>query len=202
MCKLIIDTSSEYCLLILAKQSSVLAHHFFLHENKLSCSLLPAISTLMQHSELTLKNLDSIAVGVGPGSYTGTRVGVTVAKSLAYGLNISVRGFCSLAAFLPNQEGEFISLLPAKSGNFYLLKGRRNHSSIQIEHADLASLEKTGALLSTVDFVTARRKEDIPKEYGVNRFIAFDLAPQNSIDALQDPPHFSFEKEVKLIYLH
>jgi len=59
---------------------------------------------------------DLIAVGTGPGSYTGIRVGVALAKALAYGWKIPIMGFCSLEAFAPRPV-----LVDARSGGFYAL---------------------------------------------------------------------------------
>jgi tRNA A37 threonylcarbamoyladenosine modification protein TsaB len=57
-----------------------------------------------------------IAVGIGPGSYTGIRVGAALAKTLAYGWNIPLLGFCSLKAFEPLPV-----LIDARMGGFYAL---------------------------------------------------------------------------------
>src|SRR5689334_20008608 len=105
MKRLIIDTSSEYCLLALCADSHLILHTLFLHSNRLAQTLLPELSTLLSNAKTSLKEIDHIAVGVGPGSYTGTRVGVTVARSLAYGLGARLGGFRSPIAFLPEQTG-------------------------------------------------------------------------------------------------
>src|SRR5689334_7224664 len=123
MKSLIIDTSSEYCLLAVIKEGRTLAHTLFLHDNRLSNTLLTEIATLLKNGSLTLQEIEEIAFGVGPGSYTGTRVGAIVARSLSYGLKLPIRGFCSLAAFLPPARGTFAAVLPAKSGLFFLLAG-------------------------------------------------------------------------------
>lgn len=59
-----------------------------------------------------------IAVGTGPGSYTGIRVGAALAKALAYGWKIPLLGFCSLHTFGPDPV-----LVDARSGGFYALIG-------------------------------------------------------------------------------
>src|ERR1700722_12351327 len=124
MKNLIIDTSSEYCMLGVAEGGALIKHTLFLHENCLSRSLLPEISTLLDKVELPLKSIAQIAVGTGPGSYTGTRVGVAVAKSLSFGLQIPVVGFCSLLAFLPVESGHFASLKKSKKTDaVFIVKG-------------------------------------------------------------------------------
>lgn len=114
---LIIDTSSEYCLLALAKDGSVVAQEIFPHKNNLSKTLLPSIQSLCPSP----KELTAIAIGIGPGSYTGTRVGTAVAKSIAYGLQIPLIPFCSAWAFIPEDAKDFAFVMPTRSGHFFIM---------------------------------------------------------------------------------
>lgn len=199
---LIIDTSSEYCILALAEGDCILEHALFLHENQLSQTLLPQIDELLQRAALPLKMIKRIAVGVGPGSYTGTRIGVAVARSLSYGLQIPLRGFCSLISFLPPLEGHFASVLAAKSGLFFLLKGQSIKKNITIETASLVSLDDLKNALQTADFITSRHREELPNDCLNPDFHPFHPNPQAIAQALQMPSTFPFEAETQLIYLH
>jgi tRNA threonylcarbamoyl adenosine modification protein YeaZ len=114
---LIIDTSSEYCLLGLAHEAELLSQNIFHHENNLSKTLLPCIQSLCPSP----KELTAIAIGIGPGSYTGTRLGAAVAKSLAYGLQIPLIPFCSAWAFIPEGLKEFAFAMPTRSGQFFIV---------------------------------------------------------------------------------
>lgn len=55
-------------------------------------AVLPTIEKLLKKSKLTLQDLHEIKVNTGPGSYTGIRVGLSVANALAYVLGITVNG--------------------------------------------------------------------------------------------------------------
>lgn len=66
---------------------------------------------------------DQIFVGKGPGSLTGVRVGMALAKALGFGWKIPVHTFCSLSIFSPLEEGAFAILVDAKMSRFHLLKG-------------------------------------------------------------------------------
>lgn len=55
--------------------------------------ILPVISELLKQNKLSLQNITAILVNVGPGSYTGTRIGITVANTLAWTLDIPVLGY-------------------------------------------------------------------------------------------------------------
>src|SRR5690606_31260140 len=61
-----------------------------------SLRLMPAIVQLMNDLNMKPNDLDKIVVANGPGSYTGVRIGVTTAKTLAWSLNIPVVGVSSL----------------------------------------------------------------------------------------------------------
>jgi len=198
--RLLIDTSSEYGILAISEESSLLAQRVFFHENGLARSLLAEITTLLQKTGHTLRDLTEIGVGVGPGSYTGTRVGVATARALSFALEIPLRGFCSLIAFLPDRLGHFGCILGAKSGLFYLLQGTKSIGNISIYGASLMTKEELYQAVSSVDFIVAKQGEELAqtdKEHAI-----FDPDPQNIAWALNAPATFSFEKEAQLIYLH
>lgn len=57
-----------------------------------SKDILLIIDSVLKKEKISLKNIAAILVNIGPGSYTGTRIGVTVANTLAWTLNIPVLG--------------------------------------------------------------------------------------------------------------
>jgi tRNA threonylcarbamoyladenosine biosynthesis protein TsaB len=61
-------------------------------------SLTPAMLELLRRAQLTWNQLDLVAVGVGPGSFTGLRVGLSSAKTLAWALSLPILGVCTLRA--------------------------------------------------------------------------------------------------------
>jgi len=85
-----------------------------------SITLMPAIDFLMESLDWTPKDLDRIVVAEGPGSYTGLRIAVATAKTLAHILNIELVGMSSLLALVPyQQEGLFVPLMDARRNNVY-----------------------------------------------------------------------------------
>lgn len=58
--------------------------------------ILPAVEFLMREADLSYRNLSAVAVGVGPGLFTGLRVGVATAKTMAQALSVPVIGVSSL----------------------------------------------------------------------------------------------------------
>lgn len=67
-------------------------------ERNHSVHLLPIIEQALQAAAVTADKIGGIAVGIGPGSYTGTRIAVTAAKTLAWAWNVPVTGVSSLHA--------------------------------------------------------------------------------------------------------
>ena len=57
-----------------------------------SQALLPAIVTILKKNKIKIQDISAIEVASGPGSFTGTRVGVSVANALGFALNIPVNG--------------------------------------------------------------------------------------------------------------
>ena len=68
---------------------------------------------------------DQIVVGVGPGSYTGVRVGMALATGLHLAREIPLVGVCSLCAYTPDHDGPFVSVVSAGPGGFYILEGEK-----------------------------------------------------------------------------
>ena len=61
---------------------------------------MPMIKEIFEENNLDIKDLDKVIVVNGPGSFTGIRIGLTIAKTLAYTLNIKINTISSLLAYL------------------------------------------------------------------------------------------------------
>ena len=96
MLTLAIDTSTSLLSLALVCGDKVLASYDEATKNNQSEILLSRIERMMADCQLKPSDLEQIAVAVGPGSYTGIRVGVAAAKSLGYALDIPVVAVSSL----------------------------------------------------------------------------------------------------------
>lgn len=93
-----LDTSTRSMTVSLWKQGLELAESHSIAERNHSIQLMPAIRDLLREYGFRPADLQAIAVGVGPGSYTGVRIGVTVAKTMAWSLGVPVVGVSSLQA--------------------------------------------------------------------------------------------------------
>lgn len=92
---LAIDTSFSIC--SVAVRSGDVVHSLSLSEVKQSNQLLTLIDEILRSLQMTVQHLTAIAVGCGPGSFTGIRVAVSVAQGLGYALNLPIIPVSSLA---------------------------------------------------------------------------------------------------------
>ena len=114
------DTSRKALYLAILEDKQVLAETTINIKKNHSITLMPAIDFLMASLDWTPKDLDRIVVAEGPGSYTGLRIAVATAKTLAHTLNIELVGMSSLLALVPRQqEGLLVPLMDARRNNVY-----------------------------------------------------------------------------------
>ncbi|MBC7805641.1 MAG: tRNA (adenosine(37)-N6)-threonylcarbamoyltransferase complex dimerization subunit type 1 TsaB [Akkermansiaceae bacterium] len=95
---LAIDTSSETCSIAVSDNTVCRAEYNFRHERRLIERLPGIVQSLLADTGSTLADIEAFAVGLGPGSFTGVRVGVTMAKVWAMTLDKPVVGVSSLDA--------------------------------------------------------------------------------------------------------
>jgi tRNA threonylcarbamoyladenosine biosynthesis protein TsaB len=133
---LILETSSEKGCMILADGENPIAVQALSSGPELSKRLGAETDALLKLHKF---KPDLIAIGTGPGSYTGIRVGAALAKALAYGWQIPLIGFCSLKGFSPPIEGAFAVLADAKMGGLYAVFGERIEGTISFEEPLLLS---------------------------------------------------------------
>ncbi|WP_436861236.1 tRNA (adenosine(37)-N6)-threonylcarbamoyltransferase complex dimerization subunit type 1 TsaB [Staphylococcus caeli] len=107
---LLMDTSNQPMSVALMKDNTVVAEINSNEKTNHSVQLMPAISKVLNESDIAKEDIDAIVVAQGPGSYTGLRIGVTVAKTLAYALDSQLYGVSSLKALAASikEEGSLI----------------------------------------------------------------------------------------------
>jgi len=116
---LALDTSTEYLSLAIAKGSDAFTFDVLAGQTH-SQIILPQIQALLGTAGLQLKDLQGIAFGAGPGSFTGVRIAAGVAQGLGFGSNLPVVGVCTLMA-LAEASGatKVIACLDARMGEVY-----------------------------------------------------------------------------------
>jgi len=104
MILLALDTATPVTAVALLKDDKVLGQEFRPAKNH-SVTLLPAVDRLMQANSIARGDLGAVLAGIGPGSFTGVRVGLTLAKTMAFALKIDLAGVSTLEALAYNGRG-------------------------------------------------------------------------------------------------
>ena len=86
----------------LFRGEKILADHTLNLPGTHSERLMPSIHNLLQEASMSIGDVQGIALALGPGSFTGLRIGVSTVKSLAYALRVPVAGVATLDALALN----------------------------------------------------------------------------------------------------
>ncbi len=151
---LAVDTSSAWCSVALLIDERIVQRHELLGSSA-SQHLLPWITDLLKTEGVALRDLDAIAVGIGPGAFTGVRLGVAVVQGLAFAANLPVAPVASLDAIAakalthPLIEAKATGLqhfsvaIDARMGEVYWA----NYSVMKAHHPDQLASSKLQAEL-------------------------------------------------------
>lgn len=117
---LALDTSTEYLSLALLLDGQPISREVLAGQTH-SQRILPLLRELLDEAQIELSELDGIAFGAGPGSFTGLRIGCGVAQGLAFGANLPVIGVSTLLALaegVPDTD-KVVACLDARMGEVY-----------------------------------------------------------------------------------
>jgi tRNA threonylcarbamoyladenosine biosynthesis protein TsaB len=116
---LAIDTATQVISLALHDGQNLLTEITWQTANNHTIQLAPAIHNLLRQAEASLDQLTVLAVSIGPGSYSGLRVGVALAKGMAAARNLPLVGLSTLdilAAAQPHYQGGLVVMVQAGRG--------------------------------------------------------------------------------------
>lgn len=118
---LAIDTSSKICSASILEDNNVIIEKHTDDEKTHSQNLMPLVDMLFKESGLALDDMDLLSCCLGPGSFTGIRIGIATIKAFADAKNIPTAGVTSLEslAYNINKTGLIASLIDAKNDNVY-----------------------------------------------------------------------------------
>jgi len=133
-----LETSSKNCSVAISDGEKMLCLCEENSENyKQSESLHTFVEWALEGAEITLKDLDAISLGKGPGSYTGLRIGAASAKGFCFGLNIPLIAINSLETMIEpfvNKDYDFIiPLIDARRMEVYTAVCDGNSGEMQTE---------------------------------------------------------------------
>jgi tRNA threonylcarbamoyladenosine biosynthesis protein TsaB len=131
---LALDTSTDHLTLAVLEGEKVLGHFHKKIDRNHSKLLVPEIGKLLKKTRLKIKDIDAFCIGVGPGSFTGLRIGVTVVKGLSYSLDkpiIAVPTFDAIAQNAKGFEGIICPVLDARKNKVYACLYRSDAKGIK-----------------------------------------------------------------------
>jgi tRNA threonylcarbamoyladenosine biosynthesis protein TsaB len=153
-----------------------------------SSTLIPALETLLQKREMTAQDLAAVAVSVGPGSFTGIRVGIATAEGLCMPSNLLAFGVSTLDGLAENLRagemlGEALCLVDAQRGECFVGHYRiENESFSEIEPPQILGFEKLGSILKEKAWVVGpgalKYEREIHENLGTQGMFAFNTLHQ------------------------
>ena len=128
MYSLFIDTHNELIKIILFKDGKILTDIEKMSNMQHSVYTMPMIEEILKENNIESSNLNEIIVVNGPGSFTGVRIGVTIAKTMAYLLNIPIKSIDTLKmqALLINKDKKIV-IENEKNGKYLGIFDKNNN---------------------------------------------------------------------------
>ena len=131
---LALETSTDICSVSIRKGADIFNFHESLPRQHTE-NLLSVITELLNESKLSFKDLDAIAVGVGPGSYTGIRLSCAVAQGIAFshnikGLILSSLELIAIEAFNKTGSSQIVGISEVNMEKVYIAESRLQDGDI------------------------------------------------------------------------
>lgn len=130
MYQLLLDSSNVYLSVGIGKDGKVIDKIYYEAWQRQSEMMVTEVDNILKRNNIAKEELDAVVVGIGPGSYTGVRIGVTIAKTIAYALKIKIYAKSSLS-LLKDEEKPTICLFNARSGRSYFAVYKGNETIVK-----------------------------------------------------------------------
>ena len=136
MYSLYIDTHDTEIVIGLYKDGNILDSRIKPSTRNHSDFTMPLIKEILDTNNIGVKDLNEILVVNGPGSFTGVRIGVTIAKTLAYTLNIPIKTITSLEMYACGKKDleQKLVIIRDVKGVFYGLFNKENEQIGELEY--------------------------------------------------------------------
>jgi tRNA threonylcarbamoyladenosine biosynthesis protein TsaB len=151
-----IETSTAVCSIGIASNTGLRAERSIVESHIHSEKLLTLIQALCDEQKITLSHLDGIAISIGPGSFTGLRIGLSSAKGLCYAKGIpliTVSTFEAIASGVLASHREFTRIaicVDAKQGEYYIGTYKCNTKQLdEIIPVYVGTLDSVAATVNT-----------------------------------------------------
>lgn len=119
MISLFLDSSNRDLTVAIGNEQKIVDMISYEAWQRQSELMIPELEKLLTRNNLTRKDIGDVSVTIGPGSYTGVRIALTIAKVIAFSLNIPLYTFSSLMV-MQNDKKPTICLINARSNRSYI----------------------------------------------------------------------------------
>lgn len=186
MNRLFIDTSCKYLCIGIAIDNKIVYKYQKESIKKQSELTIPTLLEALKECNMTLNDINEVNVTIGPGSFTGIRIGMCIAKVLASLNNITLKAISSLNAYA--SQGKKIVILDAKANRVYYGIYNNNEKVIDEGVMEIDSFKEMVKDYQDYDIVLdsyllGRECEEIDVIENMNR-ISLNTLPVENVDAL------------------
>lgn len=181
-----IDTSNQPLSVAITEGNEVLAEFNSGMRINHSITMMSQIESLLEYTKLEMKDIEGIVVAKGPGSYTGLRIGVTAAKTLAYTLNIPLYAVSSLAAIAATVRMHEFLLVP-------VIDARRNHVYAGIYRYKGVKLElvEDDTYISIDDLNQKLKEQHLP-------YLFIGMDAEKLVEQLKGPSYYCIPRSAEM----
>ncbi len=175
MLALAIDTATEICSIALGNREHLIDETSFVAGRSHLEMLLPALERLLARQGLSVRQLEQIVAGTGPGTFSGLRVGVATCRALSQALAIPIAGSSSLAALaagaascLIDEQQNLAAVINARRGQVFARLYRKSKRTVfpasavyclkPEELVEVVTVASTGPVVAAGDGVIAYKK--------------------------------------------
>jgi tRNA threonylcarbamoyladenosine biosynthesis protein TsaB len=186
---LALSSSTALVGVAVAKDGHLLAERSVLTDRRHAEEITPMLQSVLAQAEVSLSDVDRIVVDIGPGRYTGMRVGIATAKSLSFALGVPVvpvSSFQLLAAAAPSHDGPLFAVIDARRNQVFAANMSADGAPLVVSPSEFASLLPADALC--VGDGADRYAEEFDEVASVHR----DVVPSVAAAALLAPDTESF----------
>lgn len=184
---LCIETSTTNCSVGIAKNGTLINHYEINDGYSHSEHLATSVERLLDEHKISSSDLQAVAVGVGPGSYTGLRIGVSFVKGFAYGNSLKVLACNSLEVMThqvllqtENTAGRYVPMLDARRDEVYTAVYDENGVELEETNAHIIeanSFQETLMTHKTYVYGTGAKKFVALSQYPERVLLVDDVYP-------------------------
>ena len=181
---LIIDTTLDTSYIILIENYEIIVYKKFEKLN-LSKELFLNLKNILNKTNTNLSDLEYIATSIGPGSFTGLRVGASICKTISYAKKIPLISYISLKAYSPNIEGPFLVTIDAKSQGVFIIEAKLKKDTVEYtSDVKLYTPDEAILLFNNYPLILSPDADVLKEKFenNQNKFLKHQINPHKLVD--------------------